>query len=67
MILFSINFFFAILFTVLAFDASKWTGRTGAVIFYLVIAGMCLFSCVYSIMNHDSEPVKPVVNKFLLV
>lgn len=65
--LFFTNFFFAILFTVLAFDASKWTGRTGAVIFYLVIACMCWFSCVYSIMNHDSEPVKPVIDKFLLI
>ena len=67
MMLFFTNFFFAILFTVLAFDASKWTGRTGAVIFYLMIAGINWFSCVHSIMTHDSEPVKAVVDKFLLV
>lgn len=67
MMLFFTNFFFAILFTVLAFDASKWTGRTGAVMFYLMIASMCWFSCVYTIMTHDSEPVKAVVDKFLLV
>ena len=67
MILFFTNFFLAVLFIVLAVDEIKRNCRTGVVMFYLMIAGMCWFSCVYSIIMIDVEPTKAVVDKFLLV
>ena len=69
MILFFTNFFLAVLFTVLAVDEikCKWDRRTGVVMFYLMIASMCWFSCVISIMIIDAEPTKTVVDKFLLI
>jgi hypothetical protein len=65
MILFFTNFFFAVLFTVLAVDELRGKGRTGAVMFYLMIAGMSWFSCAVAVMAIDAEPV--AVQKFLAI
>jgi hypothetical protein len=67
MILFFTNFFFAVLFTVLAVDEIKWHCRTGVVMFYLMIAGMSWYSCVVSIVILDAEPAKATVEKFLTI
>lgn len=65
--LFFANFFFAVLFTVMAYDASKWTGRTGAVIFYLVIAAFNWLACATAVIGAKAEPTKAVVDKFLMI
>ena len=65
MILFFTNFFFAVLFTLLAVDEIRGKGRTGAVLFYLMIAGMSWYSCAATVMAIDAEPV--AVQKFLAI
>ena len=66
MILFFTNFFFAVLFTVLAVDEIRCKGPTGAVMFYLMIAGMNWCTCAATVMILDELPVK-TAEKFLAI
>jgi hypothetical protein len=64
MILFFTNFLMAVVFIIMAFDQSKNTGQT---IWYLAISALNWISCIVILYETASEPVKPVVDKFLLI
>ena len=64
MILFFTNFLMAVVFIIMAFDQSKNTGQT---IWYLTISVLNWIACIVILYETAHEPVKPVVDKFLLV
>ena len=54
----------AVVFIIMAFDQSKNTGQT---IWYLTISVLNWIACIVILYETAHEPVKPVVDKFLLV